>query len=160
MTDGQQPLMPSETLSAASHFLEVVEEQQAPASYASILAAIDRLLSAYHSTPAGDPSEDDIDPPLEDYILRYRALYQTLGRRFPELGLYPSILSFDELLQQTSVNDAIDDLADLVLDMRDVVRRAEHLGLDDAHWHFRLHYIHWGEHARDLGRLLYELLTA
>jgi hypothetical protein len=53
------------------------------------------------------------------------------------------------------MGDAIDDLADLTLDMREVVWLAEHVGLDDAHWSFRLHYFHWGRHARELALYLH-----
>jgi hypothetical protein len=51
------------------------------------------------------------------------------------------------------MGDAIDDLADIILDVREVVWLADQLTLDDAHWAFRLHFFHWGQHAREL--LLY-----
>jgi hypothetical protein len=36
--------------------------------------------------------------------------------------------------------DAIDDLMDITLDMREVVWLADHVGVDDAHWSFRLRF--------------------
>lgn len=47
-----------------------------------------------------------------------------------------------------------DDLSDLTLDMREVVWTAEHLGIDDAHFAFRLLFFHWGQHARELSLYL------
>jgi hypothetical protein len=48
------------------------------------------------------------------------------------------------------VGDAIDDLADLTLDMREAVCLGDHVSVDDAHWSYRLHFPHWGRHAREL----------
>lgn len=56
------------------------------------------------------------------------------------------------------VGDAIDDLADLTLDMREVVWLADHVGVDDAHWSYRLHFFHWGRHARELSLYLHARL--
>jgi hypothetical protein len=44
--------------------------------------------------------------------------------------------------------DAIDDLANITGDMREVVWCAEHVSMDDANFMFRLLFIHWGQHAR------------
>lgn len=52
------------------------------------------------------------------------------------------------------VADAIDDLADLTLDMREVLWFADHFSLNDAHFAFRLHFFHWGQHARELSLYL------
>ncbi|HET9428290.1 MAG TPA: hypothetical protein VFO69_08020, partial [Allosphingosinicella sp.] len=75
--------------------------------------------------------------------------------RFPEYGLYPVAEPMDQIDQELGMADAIDDLADLTLDMREVVWLADNVGLDDAHWAFRLHYFHWGEHARRLATYLF-----
>ena len=56
------------------------------------------------------------------------------------------------------MGDAINDLADLTLDMREVCWLAEHAGVDDAHWSFRLHFFHWGLHARELSFYLHARL--
>jgi hypothetical protein len=50
--------------------------------------------------------------------------------------------------------DAIDDLADLTLDMREVTWFAEQVSINDAHFAFRLHHFHWGQHARELSIFL------
>jgi hypothetical protein len=55
----------------------------------------------------------------------------------------------------SSIGDALDDLGDIILDMREVVWLADNIGLEDAHWSFRLQFFHWGTHARDLLRYLH-----
>lgn len=59
--------------------------------------------------------------------------------------------SLDDALMMA---DAIDDLADLTSDMREVVWIAEHLGIDDAHFTFRVLFSHWGQHVRELSLYL------
>ncbi|MES2988066.1 MAG: hypothetical protein V4808_09185 [Pseudomonadota bacterium] len=51
--------------------------------------------------------------------------------------------------------DAIDDLADMTRDLREVIWRDEILGPDDAAWAFHLLAYHWGGHARELGLYLH-----
>lgn len=53
------------------------------------------------------------------------------------------------------MSDALDDLRDITLDLREVIWRAERLGLDDAHWYFHLHFFHWGRHMRELALYLH-----
>jgi hypothetical protein len=36
-----------------------------------------------------------------------------------------------------------------------VVWRSANLGVDDAHWCYRLHYFHWGRHMRELALYLH-----
>ena len=67
------------------------------------------------------------------------AEFQQAGR-----GLCPVSDPIGSIEDAAMMGDAIDDLADLTLDMREVVWLADHMGLDDAHWSFRLQYSHWG----------------
>ena len=94
-----------------------------------------------------------------DQVIRRNAAcekqYDQLGARFPDYGYYASVDPRLVLEEKPSVGDAIDDLADIVLDLREVSWRYDTFGADDAHWHFRfLFQIHWGAHVRDLSRYL------
>jgi hypothetical protein len=112
---------------------------------------LDELALAYHLCPETEPGERDGEPCRSDY----RQLYQALGARFPNLGLY-ACADPTEVLHEPLVGDAIDDLADIVLDLQEVLWRFDHLGADDALWHFRfLFRSHWGRHLRELALYLH-----
>ena len=140
----------SPTVGTARNFLSVVWEGERPTDEI-LLRALDLLLAAYHHTPEAAPTDTDLEPPRSGGP----QLYREVAARFPNYGHYPVFdptASFEEDVMR---GDAIDDLADLTLDMREVVWRAEHFGTDDAHWFFRLLYFHWGLHARHLALYLH-----
>ena len=139
----------SPAIEAAKHFLSIVWEVDKPDDE-KLLAALDSLIAVYHVTPDGDVSDSEMDAPRQDGA----SLYAEVAERFPDYGTYPvadPVKSLDDALM---VADAIDDLADLTLDMRETVWFAEHISLDDAHFAFRLHFFHWGQHARELSLYL------
>lgn len=140
----------SQTVEAARHFLSVVWDRDGSSDEA-LLAALDRLLAVYHDTPNAGPSETKVEAPRSDGP----ALYQEVAGRFPDYGLYPVSDPTASPEDAAMMGDAIDDIADLTLDMREVVWLADHVGADDAHWSFRLHYFHWGRHARELSLYLH-----
>jgi len=140
----------SPTLEAARQFLSIVWEGETPSDEA-LLSALDRLVEAFHDTPDAGPSDTDVEAPRSGGP----ALYKQVAARFPDYGLYPVSDPIASIDDAAMVGDAIDDLADLTLDMREVVWLADHIGLDDAHWSFRLHYFHWGRHARELALYLH-----
>lgn len=141
----------SPALEAAKEFLSVVWEGDPPVDE-ELLQALDCLIASYHKTPVGDVTDDAIDPPAKDGA----SLYKEVAVRFPQYGLYaiadPSA-DYDDALMMA---DAIDDLADITADMREVVWLAEHVSIDDAHFLFRLHFLHWGQHARGFAYYLHD----
>ena len=140
----------SPTVEAARQFLSIVWEGERPTDDA-VLAALDRLVEAYHQTPDAGPSAAALEAPRSGGP----TLYQKVAARFPDYGLYPVSDPTASPDDAAMMGDAIDDLADLTLDMREVVWLAEHIGPDDAHWSFRIHYFHWGRHARELALYLH-----
>ena len=80
-----------------------------------------------------------------------------MRKRFPNLGFYGVI--FDPLKlppEEPVVGDAIDDIADIVSDLSEILWRHEMLGEEDANWHFRyLYEIHWGRHLHELRHYLF-----
>jgi hypothetical protein len=143
-------MVSSPTVQAARNFLRVVWEGTPPTD-AELAEALDRLVVAYHDTPDADVSESDLEAPRQDGA----SLYREVANRFPDYGIYALADPLEPIDQQMSAGDAIDDLADITLDMREVVWLAEHVGLEDAHWSFRLHFFHWGQHARELSLYLH-----
>jgi len=142
----------SPTIAAARHFLSVVWDGDTPSDEA-LLSALDRLVAAYHDTPDDGPSDTELEAPRSGGP----PLYKKVANRFPDYGYYPvsdpSASPGDEDAAMTG--DAIDDLMDLTLDMREVVWLADNVGANDAHWSFRLLFFHWGQHARELSLYLH-----
>lgn len=142
----------SPAVDAARRFLDLVWNGEPPSDQ-ELLASLDRLIATYHDAPDSSISDTDWEAPR----FSYPSLYKDLGSRFPTYGLYP-VSDTDASPgdpDAAMVGDAIDDLADLTSDMRHVVWLADHVGLDDAHWSFRLYYFHWGKHARELALFLH-----
>ena len=142
--------MIQDTLVEVRRFLSVVSEGSAPNELTLILA-LDRLVMSYHAAPDCDAAEEDSEPPEFDWT----ALYQRMATRFPDYGMYIVADPLGGIDESPMVGDAIDDLADIIRDMREVVWRSENLGDDDAHWYLRLMFFHWGKHARELSLYLH-----
>ena len=142
-------MSPAPTLVAVRTFLNLVVNEEPP-SVGELSKALDRLAMAYHDAPGGEAAETEDEPPKADYT----QIYQALGQRFPDLGLYGSTdpLALDGDL---TIGDAIDDLADIVVDLREVVWRFDVLGAQDAYWYLNLMHFHWGAHLRELARYLH-----
>jgi hypothetical protein len=139
----------SPALQAANRFLGLVWEGDTPSDEA-LLAALDGLVASYHLTPEGDVSDPNVDAPRQEHT----SVLAEVAARFPNYGFYPVADPTKTMDDALMMADAIDDLADLTRDMREVVWLAEHLGIDDAHWTFRLMFSHWGQHARELSLYL------
>lgn len=146
-------MKPSQAIDSARHFLRLVWDGDVPTAEA-LLASLDRLVAAYHETPDASPSDEDLDPPRDNGA----SLHARLAQRFPAYGIYPVADPAEAPGSVAMVGDAIDDLADLTLDMREVVWLADQGSIDDAHWSFRLHFFHWGRHARELSLYLHARL--
>jgi hypothetical protein len=89
----------------------------------------------------------------------YDELRKSISPRFPELGLYATIVPGQPTDLQGMVGDAIDDLVDIASDLEEVLWRSEHVNLEDARWHFRFGYLsHWGQHLMGLRGHVHHLL--
>jgi hypothetical protein len=139
----------SPTIATAQQFLATVWDGEPPCDEA-LLKALDRLVAAYHETPNGDVTDTEIDAPRQNGA----SLYRQVAERFPHFGHYPVADPTKTLEDALMMGDAIDDLTDVTLDMREVIWFAEHVNIDDAHFAFRLHHSHWGQHARELSFFL------
>jgi hypothetical protein len=140
----------SPAIDAARHFIKVACDGPVPTD-AQLSEALDRLVAAYHVTPDAAPSGNDLEAPRDSGPSHFR----WVGERFADYGYYPLADPTDAPDAPSSTGDAVDDLGDIILEMREVVWLADNIGVDDAHWSFRLHFFHWGTHARDLLRYLH-----
>ncbi|OYQ24776.1 hypothetical protein CHU93_15595 [Sandarakinorhabdus cyanobacteriorum] len=135
---------------AARRFIDLATAAIDPTADA-LAKSLDELAVTYYDTPLGMPDEQAEDPPPA------RVAYADISARFPDFGYYgaanPAATSGSAFL-----GDAIDDIVDIVRDLEEVLWRFEHIGCDDAHWHFRvLFQAHWGVHLRDLSRYLHSM---
>jgi hypothetical protein len=140
----------TEAIDAARNFLAVAWEGSTPTD-ADLNAALDRLVYAYHMTHHTEPSDFKGEAPRN----AGPELFKQTANRFPNYGLYPCADPTDGTESPMGWGDAIDDLGDITLDMREVAWLADNVGASDAIWSFRLMFFHWGTHARDVSRYLH-----
>lgn len=117
----------------AREFLAIVWEGNAP-SDAVLLRSLDRLLSRSHEVQFANCADADDAPADVDGP----ALFQEVARRFPDFGMYPIADPLAPIDDDKMLGGAVDDVADITKDLREVIWRHEHLGADDASWFFRL----------------------
>jgi len=130
-----------------------------------LVQVLDRVIQCYHAT-AGGPLGAEGKPPDPDLP----ALYAQAKRRFPMLGYYPAVdvtVPFEGTRPnpfpkaEILVGDAFDDLADIAMDLQEVVWRWENTDRHGAIWFFRWTYqFHLGQHLLSLRRYLHAVLYA
>ncbi len=67
-------------------------------------------------------------------------IIENVSRNFPSYGLYHTVLNSDELNEapENAVGDAIDDLADIIIDLLEIKWRFENNSDQDALWFFKM----------------------
>jgi hypothetical protein len=99
---------------------------------------------------------DYLDDPKEDY----QAIYKVVGARFPALGYYnvPSSITKELGESKGLLGDGIDDIVDILFDLKGVLWRLDNTSVDDALWDLNQSFqYHWGRHLRDLQLYLHVL---
>ncbi len=97
----------------------------------------------------------DGEPPRKEYKIDR----QLVESRFPEFGHYNMVLNVIDKVgrPEFGTGDAIDDIADIYGEMKEVLWRWEHNSPDDALWWYKYFYrCHWGLHLRHLQLYLLE----
>lgn len=114
---------------------------------------LDSLVAAFH---ASSDVQLDLDEGDDAPEIEFELLYEKWGKRFVSFGYYPDVAPDADPLEESSIGDAIDDLADISRDLLEAKWYADRGRLDNAIWTFRFGYqSHWGRHLHDLRRYVY-----
>ena len=90
----------------------------------------------------------------------YKETYEKISKRFPMLEHYNGVVDVSTNISSTefSLGDAIDDIADIVGDLEEVLWCFKNTSVNDALWNFHNSFkTHWGRHLRDLQLHLHDL---
>jgi hypothetical protein len=123
---------------------------------------LDALAAAIHELPEGDvsPDNDAVEEETKPLNAEYTRFREAAILRFPTLGLYPWSDPLGDIDEPRMMGDAIDDIADIAVDLRRALWRWEHVGESDAAWHLHFGYrSHWGAHLHNLRAYLHVVIT-
>ena len=116
---------------------------------ATALATLDYV---YHSAAEVPFVEFDDPPPRSGY----KATCAIVARAFPKFGFYAVVTLDPDPDAKVMVGDAIDDLADIALELEEVEWLWDNRGPQEAAWQFQFGYrSHWGTHLHDVQRYVH-----
>ena len=84
---------------------------------------------------------------------KFPDISKNVESNFKEFGLYKSVIDIKDLdnLEENSINHAVDDLADIIIDLLEIKWRIETNSLADGLWYFRfIFYTHTQQHILNL----------
>jgi hypothetical protein len=85
---------------------------------------------------------------------KYPKIIQNIQSNFKEFGFYKIIIDINDIDNKNSgmgLGDAVDDLADIILDLLEVKWRIENNSLNDGLWFFEFIFLnHMQQHILDL----------
>ena len=141
-------------------YVEIVESPALTAEerLAQLPAVLDSLAVAVRNITFEFDETDYPEEPRRDY----QATYQAVGRHFPSLGYYNVAGSITQEIGESKVllGDGIDDIVDILLDLKEVLWRFDNTSADDALWELNQGYKHhWGLHLRELQLYLHVLAS-
>jgi hypothetical protein len=116
---------------------------------AQLKLLLDKLALAQHFSLFKFDEKNYANAPVQDHTV----LRKSVESRFPNYGYYNIAEDISKNIGETKVNvgDAIDDIADIAQDLREVAWCWTHNSQKDGLWHFRNNFkFHWGEHLRGL----------
>lgn len=120
-----------------------------------LITALDELVFSVNHVEFEFDEAEYPEPPEEDYDV----IRNVVEKRYPSLGFYNMPLEISEKVGETevSIGDAIDDIADIVGDLKEVLWRFENTSVADALWHYEFSFrSHWGRHLRELQLYLHD----
>jgi len=95
---------------------------------------------------------DEIDFPLFDKT-KLPNIRRNIESNFKNFGIYKSIIDINDIynLKDNSIGDAVDDLADIIIDLLEIKWRIEINSLADGLWYFQLIFsTHTQQHILNL----------
>lgn len=146
-------------LEAVSLFLETIDSQirEGAENLEHLHSALDQLLHSAHFVSFNFDETEHPDPPS----IAYSDLRKQIEAAFPSLGFYNTAADVSDNIGETTIaiGDAVDDLTDIVKDLKGIEWRSKHTSSSDALFYFQLGYrAHWGRHARDLSLYIHDLV--
>jgi hypothetical protein len=133
---------------AVVSFVELIERNE-PCSIFQLERALDQLASTTHFLKEPKLTKKEQD----DERLDYQTVRLKIVEKFPQLGLYNVPEHVTEKIAETEVGvgDAIDDLADIYVDLKNVLWHWKHSSEERALWHLWFAFtFHLKPHLRDL----------
>lgn len=139
--------MNNEELKATiQRYLDLVERSSASATEneRALAVLLDQLALATHTVERTEPDTVELAPSRDYYAMRAE-----VGARFPNYGFYHC--ADTNPLAEAMTGDAIDDIADIALELSSVLWLWENFSAEEALWHFHDSFgNHWGCHLREL----------
>lgn len=118
-----------------------------------LVVALDRLVAAVHEVRFEFDGAEYPEAPR----FAYPSARALVSSRFPDFGPYSVPASMRPENTEVMLGDAVDDLADLIIELRDVEWRFEHTSDADALWQLENGFrAHWAAHVRWLQVFLLE----
>ena len=123
-------------------------------SLTELAVALDRLVSTYYSTPDVDPTSEDSVGPRDGE----KEFAEAAATAFPELGWYAVADPEADAGATVGLGIATGDLAEIAVDLAEVLWLFENAAEEDAIWQFRWGYqYHWGRHLHEIRLYLHSL---
>lgn len=135
-------------IDAVRRYLEILRQppETATEAWQALAEALDRLACAHHDIDYAF-DEDARDPPE---LATYDKMRTMAAAAFPDFGFYAVVRPGAGVDAHALLGDAIDDLADIALEMMEVEWRWLNNGPSDAAWYIHTSYGHWARHLIDL----------
>ena len=139
--------------SAIHDYLAALEGKNREGLY-DLAKTLDRLVDVYHQTADVEPDTVDSEAPR----VEERPISDAASAAHPELGLYAVVAPEDRPDQKVGLGDSVSDLAEIAVDLTEVLWLFENAGHNDAVWQFRFGYqSHWGRHLHEVRTYLHAL---
>ena len=142
-------------IAAVRAYFQVIETPPADeiARLRALGVVLDQLSNAYAAAPEA-PFVDGNDPPERH---DYKAMCDRVRQAFPKFGYYAVVDPVPDPDAEVTMGDAIDDMADIALDLQQVLWLWDHARQDEAVWLFQFGYrSHWGAHLHELRRYVHQ----
>lgn len=136
---------------AVLEYIDLIENNRGTVeeNLLALEVVLDKLALAHNFIDFQFDAADHREAPREDY----KRLRQLAEARFPGFGYYNLPGSITENIAESTmvVGDALDDVADIAVDLHEIAWCWDNNSPEDALWHFQFGYeSHWGEHLRSL----------
>ena len=141
--------------SAIQHYLSMLESEENGGvdRLAGLARALDQLVMVYHGTEDVGPDTESVGPRGGE-----RSYAEAAAATFPELGWYALVEPDRGTEQQVGLSVATGDLAEIAIDLEEVLWLFENASENDAVWQFRWGYQnHWGRHLHEIRVYLHSL---